>query len=319
VRLLITGDWHLDTYRPRNRTDDYFQTQFEKVKWIFGLAEEEECEGILQPGDMFNSHKANDFLKQFYIDYFLYRMTQIDRFPKMDFFTIFGQHDLRFHSSNKQNTPLRVLEAAHAITIVPNKAIFPTQFRVRHKDHYIYGCNWGEEIPELVDKDGIHILLMHKLVLEDIEGWEKKYLSVENVFRFSKHDIIVCGDNHISFMAEKFHKDKQSRLLFNCGSLMRNRIDQRNHKPKVYIVDTSDMSYEEHLIPVKPFDEVMDVEKAEQEKEKNEQLEAFVEKLSGDVNIEGLDFLRNLEAFMEENEIDVPVKEFVEEVLAWEP
>jgi hypothetical protein len=141
---------------------------------------------------------------------------------------------------------------------------------------------------------------------------------VDNVFRFCKHDIIVSGDNHLSFMAEKFSKTKSTRLLFNCGSLMRNRIDQKDHKPVVYVVDTSDMSYETHYIPVKPFAEVMDVKKAEKRKARNEELESFVDKLSGDTQIEGLDFLRNLEAYMVENKVPANVKEFIEEMLSCE-
>lgn len=317
MKLLITGDWHLDTQKPENRTDDYFQTQYEKVKWIFSLASEKKCKAILQPGDLFNSHRANDFIKQYYIDLFLYNLTCVDRFPKINFLTIFGQHDLRFHSSNRENTPLQVLDAARSLMILENKAIFCND----DPTHLFYGASWGEEIPEIaeINKEGyVHILLMHKLILEDTEGWEKNFLSVDNVFRFCKHDIIVSGDNHLSFMAEKFSKTKSTRLLFNCGSLMRNRIDQKEHKPVVYIVDTEDMSYEAHYIPIKPFAEVMDVKKAEQRKERNEELESFVDKLSGDVNIEGLDFLRNLEAYMVENKMPANVKEFIEEMLSCE-
>jgi len=318
MKLLVTGDWHLDTHKPENRTDDYFQTQFEKVQWIFNLAEEEKCKAILQPGDLFNSHKANDYIKQHYINYFLDRMTHVDRFPKIDFFTIFGQHDLRFHSSNRDNTPLMVLEASKALTILSNERPMEVQMPGTRTVLFLYAMNWGEEIPELIDKDGIHILLMHKLVLEDTEGWEKNFLSVDNVFRFCKHDIIVCGDNHLSFVKEKQLEEGAGRLLFNCGSLMRNRIDQVDHKPVVYIVDTMDLQYEAYYIPIKPFDEVMDVKKATQRKARNEELEAFVSKLSGDIQIEGLDFIRNLEAYMAENKIEANVKTFIEEMLSCE-
>jgi predicted phosphodiesterase len=227
-------------------------------------------------------------------------------------YTIFGQHDLRFHSSNRENTPLAVLEAAEACYICqedPYIVDWPDENRLV----YIYGANWGEEIPPVRRTNGIHILLIHKLILEDTEGWEQNYISVDNMFRFCKHDVIVCGDNHQSFMREK-----KGRLLFNCGSLMRNRIDQKEHKPVVYIVDTSDMSYEAHYIPIKPFDEVMNVERAEKRKARNEELESFVNKLSGDTQIEGLDFLRNLEAYMTEKEVPANVKEFIEEMLSCE-
>ena len=314
MKLLITGDWHLDTYRPRNRTDDYFETQSEKIQWILHKAEQEGCYTILQPGDMFNSHRANDFLKQYYIDRFKYMRTDINGHTKPPYIhTIFGQHDLRFHSSDRDNTPLKVLEVADAITLLDNDSL-----SISEEGIFLYGTNWGEDIPEPCCDEGVHILLIHKLVVEDIEGWERSYISTENMFRFSKHDIIVCGDNHLSFVAEKCDDVGPTRLLFNCGSLMRSRIDQAEHRPRVYIVDTVDLQYEEHFIPVKPIEEVMNIEKAEQEKERNEQLEAFVSKLTGDVNIEGLDFLHNLETYIAENEVEKPVKEFINEVVAGE-
>jgi exonuclease SbcD len=312
MKFLITGDWHLDTYSPRNRTDNYFESQFEKVKWIFELAQAEGCDFILQPGDMFNSHKASDFLKQHYINYLIVEKEYL----ATELCTIFGQHDLRFHSSDKKNTPLAVLNSAGALRLIANDEPYACEYDKQRI--FIYGCNWGEEIPPVDDREGVHVLLIHKLVVEDIEGWERHYISTENMFRFSDHDIIVCGDNHLSFMAEKFDEIGQTRLLFNCGSLMRSRIDQAKHEPKVYIVDICDLQYEEHKIPVKPIEEVMNVEKAEQEKERNEQLEAFVSKLTGDVNIEGLDFLRNLETYIAENEVESPVKDFINEVVAGE-
>ena len=311
MKLLVTGDWHLDAQRPENRTDDYFQSQYEKVKWIYNLARDEQCCGILQPGDLFNSHRANDLIKQLYIGYFRSRtMPEDDIILPPYLYTIFGQHDLRFHSSNKDNTPLRVLEAAGVCTTLDSD---PIGIHDAMETIYLYGMNWGEEIPEISSDPAVHILLLHKLILEDTEGWEKNYISVDNVFRFCKHQIIVCGDNHQSFMREK-----NGRMLFNCGSLMRNRIDQKDHKPVVYVVDTYEQSYKAHYIPIKPFDEVMDVKKAEQRKERNEELEAFVSKLSGDVNIEGLDFVKNIEAYMEDNPVPGSVKDFVEEMLSCE-
>ena len=309
MRLLITGDWHIDNYKPENRTDDYFLSQFGKIKWIFEFAFKQDCWIILQPGDMFNSHKASDFLKQHYINYFLDRLNITDGHTR-DFFTIFGQHDLRYHSSDRKNTPLRVLESSEACTVLSNDMPVSV-LDDNNRMHHFYGANWGEEIPELVDDpQAIHILLIHTLVVEDIEGWEEKFIYADNMFKFCKHDFMICGDNHL-----RFTKQKGMRTVFNCGSLMRTRIDQADHKPAVYVLDTADMSWWEALVPIKPFEEVMDVRTATAKKERNEELESFVEKLSGDIEIQGLDFKRNVSTYLSENKEDPRVEQFILEVM----
>jgi len=81
---------------------------------------------------------------------------------------------------------------------------------------------------------------------------------------------------------------------------MRSAIDQGNHIPVVYIYNPDEDEAYRHEIPIKPFTEVMAMEKVEAEKEKNEQLESFVEGLS-DTNIEGLDFKKALIDHLEKN------------------
>ena len=64
MKLLLTGDWHITNTPPEKRIDNYTQAQSWKFLHILGLAEEKNCTFIIQPGDFFDSHKANDFLKR---------------------------------------------------------------------------------------------------------------------------------------------------------------------------------------------------------------------------------------------------------------
>jgi DNA repair exonuclease SbcCD nuclease subunit len=311
MKLLITGDWHLDTQSPENRIDDYCETQFDKIKWIYGLAIEKGCGAILQPGDVFNSHRANDFLKWRYIN-FMRAMTRPSACAKPPLlYTIFGQHDLRYHSSARENTPLSVLEAAEVCHICQEDP-YILDWADENYLVYIYGCNWGEEIPPVRKSNGVHILLIHKLVVDVKQGWEDVYLSIDDAFDSCEHDIIVCGDNHQSFA---YHN--KGRLLFNCGSLMRSRVDQVEHRPVVFIVDTEDRKIEPTYIPVKPIEDVLDVVTATRKKQRNEQLESFVNTLSSDdFQITGLDFKRNVYNYCKENEIDKETIDFINEVMS---
>ena len=92
---------------------------------------------------------------------------------------------------------------------------------------------------------------------------------------------------------------------------MRSKIDQKDHKPCIYIYDTETEKAEQFFIPVKPFEEVMDVAKAEKEKEKNMELETFIESLKGDVEIEGVDFKRNLANHISKNNVSSDIKNMI--------
>lgn len=299
MRLLITGDWHIRQTAPERRIDDYWKTVQRKINYILDLAEERKVKLILQPGDFFDSHKANDFLKR-------HMITRLKK-KKIKVITVFGQHDLRYHSSEVRNTPLAVLNAAEVAYQAPNWD--PLDFDGIH----IWGASWHEDIPEPLPHF-FNILIMHKMVIKNEKVWDgqEDYTLGNILLRTTPYDLIVAGDNHRSFVVT--HAD---RLLVNCGSLLRSSIDQSDHAPVVYIYDTSDRIFTEHKIPIKPFEQVFDLEKAEAEKERNEKMEAFVDRLTGEAELEGLDFVKNMHTFVEKNkdEIDGATQEIIEEVM----
>ena len=147
MKLLISGDWHIRQTAPERRLDDYWVTVMKKVGFIIDLANEEGCNFIIQPGDFFDSHKANDFLKRY--------MIKKLQWKKMKVLTVFGQHDLRYHSSDVRNTPLGVLYAAKVVYVAPHWE--PLEFSGIH----IWGASWYEDIPKKVkDKDAFNILII---------------------------------------------------------------------------------------------------------------------------------------------------------------
>ena len=59
---------------------------------------------------------------------------------------------------------------------------------------------------------------------------------------------------------------------------------------------------------------MFDLERVESEKEKNEELELFIENLNNDIDIDGLDFMRNIDNYIEENELDKEVVQAINEI-----
>ncbi|MHA2065066.1 MAG: metallophosphoesterase family protein [Candidatus Thorarchaeota archaeon] len=302
MKFLLTGDWHIRQTAPERRIDEYWITVYKKINFIIDLAVQEGCEAILQPGDFFDSHKANDLLKRYAITWLR------NKIDKVKVFTVFGQHDLRYHSSDLRNTPLAVLYAARIIRVLHNHE--PLKLGKVH----IYGASWFEDIPEVIEPDKLNILVMHKMVIANEKVWDgqEDYKLGNILLRTLPFDLIVCGDNHQHFVVIAGNKK-----LVNCGSLLRTRIDQVHHAPVVYIYDINYKTLEQHEIPIKPFDQVFDMTKVEEEKKRNKEMEAFVERLTGEVELEGLDFVKNINTFVEtyKEEIDQDTQDIIGEVM----
>lgn len=302
MKILLSGDWHITEKQPKKRIDDYFRSQEKKLGWIIGLAIHEKCKYIIQPGDFFDSHKANDKLKRWVI-----KKLKLSNCPTI--VTVFGQHDLRYHSSDTKNTPLRVLEAAGVVEILGEMKEYSPPIN-------IYGASWYEDIPEPAHQDSpkkeINILVMHKMVVKNKKLWEGQEDARFGNIILGNHpfNLIVCGDNH-----QNFTISRNNRHLVNCGSLMRMTTAQLDHKPVVYVYDTEDKSLEEHFIPIEPEEKVFDLSKIEREAKENKELESFVKYLKEDTKLEGLDFAKNLKEYLEKNDVEQETLNIIEEVM----
>jgi len=152
---------------------------------------------------------------------------------------------------------------------------------------------------------------MHKLILKGDENFSNDdSMNINMLYRTTKFDLIVCGDNHQSFSMQK-----NKRFIYNIGALTRSRIDQAAHKPCVYIFDTEKRTSKKVLLTIKPFEEVMNLEKATASKEKNERLESFIVKLADNVAIDGLNFANNITEHIKKNKVTKQVRTFIEGVM----
>lgn len=289
MKIGICGDIHLTNIQSKKRLDDYPETQYKKIKYMLDNFKEEKVSCILQPGDLFDSFKSSNFLIQRYIS--LFKKTNIP------IYSIFGNHCLKYHSSDVFDTPLAVLERAGVISIIQNK------FNENPKlgDIHLYGCSWGEELPKIIDNKNFNVLLVHKMIVKNEKAWEtqtkEQYTKALDMLKNTKFDLIVSGDNHQSFLCKS-----GNRYLINCGSLMRHEIDQIDHKPHFYVFDILTKELEQFYIPIK--NNVFNLMEEEEKKEKTKELEAFIDGLKKDIVITGLKFKNNIINYCKENNID---------------
>jgi DNA repair exonuclease SbcCD nuclease subunit len=310
MKFLITGDWHIDKDKIKTRRDNVLAACTDKLGQIFQIAKSYGCKAILQPGDFFESHRAPDFLKQYVINFLKSDMANVP------IFTVFGQHDLRYHSSNINNTPLKVLEASGVVSFLGEKPLVYPQDGVN-----IYGASWFEEIPDMWEKlSGINILVLHKMIV-DSKIWEgqEDHTFGKTLVMKSNFDLIVSGDNHKHFIMHSGTGGSiGKRLLINCGSMLRTRIDQEDHRPCVYVYEThpckGEPVIEQVYLVVPKFRNVINVEKAVKIKAENEKLIQFTDALSVDAHLTGINYKRNVYDYQRKNKkaIDAPTGRFID-------
>ncbi|MFH1731581.1 MAG: hypothetical protein ABIF82_08010, partial [Planctomycetota bacterium] len=200
-----------------------------------------------------------------------------------------------------------VLAAAEGVNIACDFPVYPAG----EGWSGIYGAWWGEDIP--VPREGkLNILLMHKMVLQK-KLWlgQTDFVYARDLLKnHLEFDLFVTGDNHQAFVEED-----NGRYVVNCGSLMRANIDQVDHKPKVYIYDTEKRNLEEIFLKVVPVKKVLDVKKAEVQKERDERLELFIANLKQGEKGTTFDFIDRLYEVMGDKKVDQEIREIIEEAL----
>ncbi len=304
MKILCGSDLH---YRSeiKRRKDDYLETLSNKLIWSLNLAKEIDAQFFIIGGDIFDTFRAPDYLKRKLIQIF-------NRYyPRILTLCVAGQHDQRFHQTNLENTPLGVLETANSVHIL-NENPFRWVDINTGKPIEIYGSGWMSSIPTADSlEDSIKILVVHKM-LSDKDYWSGNvgYSDAQKFLEeYEEFDLIVSGDNHTTFVL----KDKE-RILVNCGSFGRQKIDQADHRPCIFSYDTKTKKIEQHFIPTKPFSEVMDLE--EETEEINENLENLALELSKTDEIgEGLDYVKNLHSYKQKNNIDEETWQIIQEAL----
>ncbi len=298
MKFLCTDDWHLRATTPKNRIDDFSAELFKKVDWIYNMAYHNQCSYILRAGDLTNSATLPYSVTQKYIDLFLSWKEKgvigID---------IPGQHDMRYHSNDLENTPIMTFAAAKSIILLGRGDMLEPEEGI-----HIYGAGWNDPIPEIEDLEAFNILIIHSMMIsEKIWYGQENYDSARKFLMNNNFDLIVSGDNHKTVIAQ----DK-NKWLINAGSIMRQNSDQMEHKPCVFIFDTETRKSELHYIPCKDISQVMNIEKISKEKEQSKELNELKEKLNEDPEESGLDYLLNLRLGLPNSGLSEKAIEFVE-------
>lgn len=291
MRIMAVGDLHLRKTTPAKRKDDYFETLKRKLEFILETAEDRGVKVVVFPGDVFDRFDAPYSLVEWAVRKFKEHQVYC--------FFVCGNHDLRYHTSDKANTPLGVLSASMGELDAPilDSAGF---FFPRPTGHSIafYGASWGDEPPVPKSKDDFNILVMHRTITNEPLPWDHKdTLTVDELkSRYPDYDVFITGDNHKQIIDIG---DKQS--VFNMGSVGRQTIAQKDHHPAVMLLY---VSHENGLIDTKRIDIPIEDDVFEddvdylQVEEEEHKVKLFVESLQKEFD-PSLSFIESLKQAVE--------------------
>jgi len=275
---ILCSDFHLREDTPVCRTDNFWETQWQKMEIINELQRRHDC-FVLHAGDLFHHWKPSPYLLS----------TTMEHLPAK-FYTVLGQHDLPQHS-------LKLIEKCGVYTL--EKA---------GKLKLLNGTHWDQEPMEAVD-DALPkgILVWHHLTyitppFPGATGGQALGL----LKKYSQFRLIVTGDNHQSFY--QYVDEKQSRVLVNPGSLTRQTADQIDFQPRVALWYEKENDIVWVNISVRK--DAVTREHLEKTEQRNARIEAFVNRLNDDWRAT-MSFEDNLGLFFKTNNVRESVKEII--------
>ena len=281
---ILTSDWHMmeQSKNPVCRLDNHFEAQSNKIKQINKLQKKYKCP-IFFAGDLFEHWKVSPELINHCLKIFPDKIWGIP-----------GQHDLPQHNIN-----------------LINKSAFQTMI-YGGKIKFLSKLGWwgfnSDEVEYFKFKNKL-VIILHLLVYKDKEPFPGSNApSVDKIFKmFPKADLILTGDNHMTFSAVSYRNGKK-QILINPGSLTRHKADQINHKPSVFLWDSQNNSCFRYYLSVN--DSVIIRDHLDYIKQKEEIQNKFINSLKMQWTT-GLSFFDNIQKGIYKNPLSNSVKKYV--------
>lgn len=289
--LLIVGDLHLRDDQPLCRTDDFWETQLNKLMWLrkfwIGLGRPR----ILQPGDVFHRWRSSPQVITL----------ALEKSPPM--ICVPGNHDLPNHSlQGWERSALYTVEAASDSWMVL------TDDRIQvNSGPTIVPFPWGSRVGNASEGGrDVRVAVVHDMVLDGGEGVPAGMSSTGLLSEMDGYSLIVTGHNHRQFVREY-----RGRHLINPGSFTR-QTSAEAHSPAVYLWWMDGII---ERIPIPHDPDAVSREHIRRVEERDGRLEAFVESLLEDQVEVAVSFVSNVTAMIQSPGVREAVRRRVEEAI----
>lgn len=269
--IVAAADLHIHSKVPENRKGDYYGQVIEKFKKLLDITIKWSSPKILLiAGDFFDSPNVQ------------YKVTNLVlgliKESGVNILVVPGQHDLRYHVSGLDNTPLGNLQKSGQVEILT-----PKMSKTTYGGTSFVGAGWNEEPEEEAD-----ILVMHRMITKKGELWpgQTNYSSAHAIMRkYPWAQCIISGDNHAPHALRIEGGREGHRLQVNCGSLVRSTKSQIGFQPRAYLIDVFQWKAKPIKIPCLPDGDVFDFNKIAIEEVKEEARKEAEAKIAEFINL----------------------------------
>jgi len=279
VDAIWSADWHLRDNDPPCRNDNFQTAQWDKVRQVRELQEKWGCP-VYHIGDLYNHWKPSPYLLS----------KTMQELPK-GFVTVYGQHDLPFHSWEYRNkSGIYALEQAEFLTALVQGGWQQDPVKIRR-----------------INSSGKRSVgLSHRFIWDgDNIPWPgcDELTAKQMLKKYPKFDLIVTGDHHRPFV----YTNKKGRTLLNCGCLTRQDASYINHKPRVWVWNAISNKITPYFLK---YDEGAVDPTVNKTKERDIMIKSFISRISEEWEL-SMSFEKNLERFFSKHKTGKSVMKLI--------
>ena len=303
--FILAADTHIRDIAPACRTDNYIEAVFRKLEFLKQTATKYKID-ILHSGDIGDKcffvkrenekDKAVGWTAEVYnrfVDMFTENIVSEPFEPIIR--SIPGNHDLPNHDINNLNKSVfHSLMSSKAVHILDED----------RDDNYVgydvYGCAWDCEIPKPAYPDNINILVIHKMIINQLPLWPGQVApkAIDILKQNPDYNLIVSGDNHDTFVAEY-----NNRILVNSGSMMRSTTKQFDHKPCFFLYYPESHTIEKIFYPIESPENVISLKHIELKNKNSERTTKYADLVNKSDISDLRTFKENTEIFIADSNI----------------
>lgn len=256
MKFILTGDFHIRLDQPISRIDNFLETQKQILKFIVDQTIKNKAM-CLCTGDIFHKAKSKNNEESIIL--------LADIFKPINIYSVAGNHDLINHS-------LSYFDKS-SIGVISRLDNWFFQKEKIFNDDLVRFFNFGEKIKNCNIKDKIKIAVIHKYVGEKDNPFFMKNKGIEAQKLLDKYDYdyFITGDNHQSFIYEK-----DNRFVINCGCITRQRLNEKDYRLSIYLLDTDKQKIETIYLPDN-LDVVQNTYQVVTQEDRENNIDSFIE------------------------------------------
>jgi len=281
---LLVADIHLSHKPPvaRSAEPDWYAAMKRPLQQLGDLKEELQVP-ILCAGDIFDRWNSPPELINF----------ALKNLPPM--VAVPGQHDLPHHQiEDLYKSAYGILEEVEIVCTVGQMKAFPTKIEKGGKITEflrVWGFPWGAKLKPLeaspIEAKTLDVALIHSYCWIDKKGYPgapQEQMAYGYRKKMEGYTVLAFGDNHQHF---QYDYPSLNQTVYNCGTLIPRKIDERHHKPSVGIL-LANGNINKHVLDTSK-DKWLNIEEEKVLKETYINMESFINQLSS-LEQDALDF-----------------------------